>query len=59
MQITKLDGEVIRLDENQIKHIAVCPEIKVVLANGDSCFAKEVRLFKNNNKEEPDHDTAD
>ena len=44
MRITKLDGEVIRLDENQIDHIAVCPEIKVVLANGDNCFAKNPYL---------------
>ncbi|MBD5162207.1 MAG: flagellar FlbD family protein [Oscillibacter sp.] len=59
IQITKLDGEIIRLNENQIEHIAVCPEIKVVLVSGNSCFAKEVRLFKNNKKEEPDHDTDD
>ena len=58
MQITKIGGEVIRLDENQIEHIALCPGIKVVLASGENCFAKEIRLFKSNKKEEPDHDTT-
>ena len=50
-QVTKLDGEVILLRDDQIKHIAFCPEIKVVLKNGEDCIAREVLLCKNTRKE--------
>ena len=50
-QVTKLDGEVILLRDDQIKHIAFCPEIKVVLTSGEECIVKAVLFCKNTGKE--------
>ena len=50
-QFLQLDGEVILLRDDQIKHIAFCPEIKVVLTSGEECIVKEVLLCKNTGRE--------
>lgn len=46
MQVTKLDGEVVTVNEDQVKHISFGPGIRVVLTNGDNCSVKEILLHK-------------
>lgn len=59
MQVTKLDGEVITVNENQVKHISFNPGIKVVLTTGDTCFVKAILLRKNDKRGKANYDTVD
>lgn len=41
IQLTKLNGEVVLLNEEQIKYVAFIPETKIFLMSGDYYLFKE------------------
>ena len=41
IQLTKLNGEVILLNEEQVKYVTFIPETKIYMMSGDYYFFKE------------------